>query len=581
MVWMERFLQYFTERNMLILMASIFILLSLAVALVPYDPSMDLADATTNDIWVEQYANGIHYIPYDEWDYGQTQSVVVEYQDQYVVVNEKGPGHVAMMLPFYMAGIGGFFPVLMMGLAVLGTYMLGKRLFSWQIGFLASFFVMFNLVVIAMWHRYYWTDASTMHLMVMSAWLLVEANYQYNGCSLDPSQGSGSPNQRLRGIILCMLSGVVFGLSVSTRYPTGLLILALMFYLIGFYTLRSWPFLRSGKFRQAIKTSMPLIALVFSFTVGLFIVLAPLLQYNSTYFGGPFNSGYDATTLMEFGRTGTIDVRNTTASWTSNLGSYVTTAFTNLVRLLPTLVGRMPALILAPMGIYCLRKRKLELSFLIIWIGINWFTYLSLDWVDMYARPDLVPFEPRYWLPSLPAIAMLGAIGAYRLSRWAAINISSANRFKSSEKNFLRLLITGALAGIIVLWGAVPAASYLQDPQVNGDPNGQPQAQIVTTDMLLANPQDYVGEAVMLQDAEIVAVSLNMLEVRSANALNPESIQVRFIEWPPGTLPQLSIGQHVEVQGMWDRYIDNSIDNTPVYNLNVKFDTRDFVRIIQ
>ena len=184
MNWLETFSNFITEKNCLMILASLFIIISIAVTIVPYDPSIDLADATTNDIWVQQYANGVHHIRYDDWTYGNTQSVLVVYQDEIVVVNEKGPGHVVMMLPFYMAGIGGLFSIIMMGLAVFSTYMLGKRLFGWQVGFIASLAVLFNLIVIVMWHRYYWTDASTMHLLVLSFWLLVEANYQYNGGSL-------------------------------------------------------------------------------------------------------------------------------------------------------------------------------------------------------------------------------------------------------------------------------------------------------------------------------------------------------------------------------------------------------------
>jgi len=78
--WPERLSDLITEKNAILILASLFIIITLAIALTPYDPAADLADATTNDIWVEQYSHGIHHIPYDEWTYGQTQSVVVDYQ---------------------------------------------------------------------------------------------------------------------------------------------------------------------------------------------------------------------------------------------------------------------------------------------------------------------------------------------------------------------------------------------------------------------------------------------------------------------------------------------------------------------
>ncbi len=579
MNWLERISNFVTEKNAIIILASLFIIMSIAVTIVPYDPSTDLADATTNDIWVQQYANGVHYIPYDEWTYGQTQSVVVEYQGEYVVVNEKGPGHVVMMLPFYMLGIGGLFSIIVMGLAILGTYMLGKRLFSWQVGFIASLAVLFNLIVIVMWHRYYWTDASTMHLMVLALWLLVEGNYHYNGGSLNPEMKiTPSSKDKILGMVFCILSGLAFGASVSTRYPTGLLILAFLAYLFGFYLLRTWPALKNKDFRKTFKDSLPMIIMFLAFAIGLFMVLIPLTQYNAEYFGGPFNSGYDATTLREFSQTGTIDVRNTTSSWISSLGSYISTAIGNFVKLLPTFISRMPALLFAPIGIYCLRRKKLELAILLLWIGINLFTYLSLEWVDMYAHTQLVPWEPRYWMPSLPAISILGGLGIYRLSKWLTRKLTQGNPWPDPEKRAVKILITGAIVGIIILWGAVPAANYLKDPVVQIGPH-LPQAQLVTTDMLLASPQTYIETPVILEAAIITSVSHDSISIRSQNSSNPGSVRVRLVDWPSGTLPQFTVGQHVWLRGMF------VLPPAPPgviteFSIGVKYGIQDYVRLI-
>ncbi len=579
MNWLESISNFATEKKAIIILASLFIILSIVVAIVPYDPSIDLADATTNDIWVQQYANGVHHISYDEWTYGQTQSVVVDYQGEYVVVNEKGPGHVAMLLPFYMLGIESLFGSLMMGLALLGTYMLGKRLFGWQVGFIASLAVLFNLIAIVMWHRSYWTDASTMHLMVLAFWLLVEGNYWYNGKSLVPTMEiSPSGRDKLVGMTFCILSGLAFGASVSTRYPTGLLIIAFLAYLFGFYLLRTWPALKKKDFRRAFKDGLPMIFMFLTFAIGLFMVLVPLMQYNSTYFGGPFNSGYDATTLRDFMETETIDVRNTTSSWIGNLASYISIAVGNFAKLLPTFISRMPALLFAPIGIYCLRKRKFEFAVLLLWIGINFFTYLSLEWVDMYARTQLVPWEPRYWMPSLPAIAILGGLGIYRLSKWLTGKITQGNPWPDYEKRAIKILITGAIVGIVILWGAVPAANYLKDPVVQIGPH-LPQAQLVTTDMLLATPQTYLETPVALEDVIITEITYDSLSIRSQNSSNANSVTVRLVDWPQGTLPQFTTGQHVWLQGMF------VLPPAPPgaiteFSIGIKYDTQDYVRLI-
>ena len=581
MNWSERLSNGVTERNCLMVLVTLFVLLSIVIAAVPYNPSTDMADATTNNIWLEQYSHGIHYIPYDEWSYGQTQSVVVEYHGQDVVVNEKGPGHVVMMLPFYMTGLDILFGPFMVALALLGTYMLGKRLFGWQVGFIASLLVLFNLVVMVMWHRSYWTDASTMHLLVLAVWLMVEGNYRYNGRTLDPSPKINPHGKdKIMGLSICILSGLAFGLSVSTRYPTGLLIIVFLAYLFGFYFLRVWPALKKKDFHKIFNDAKPFLFLLGAFSIGLFIVLVPLTHYNSTYFGGPFNSGYDATSLMDFSRTGTLNTRNTTSGWTSNLGSDISTALRNFIILLPMFISRMPALLFVPIGIYCLRKRKLEMAVLLLWIGINFFTYLSLEWVNMYARQDLVPWEPRYWLPSLPAITLLGGVGIYQLANWIAKKKDRENRWQDYEKRAAKILIVGAITGMIILWGAVPAATYFQNPNVQMGPNQHPpnaQAQLVTTDMLLANPQTYLEKPVMLEDAVIVGSAANSIEIRSQNSSYSDSVTVRFIDWSPGTLPQFSAGQHVWLRGMFMR--DAAPNQPPDFSVMVKYGTPDYVRL--
>src|SRR3990170_2947892 len=162
-----------TRRNLLLGLAAAWLVPTVPAA--PYAPMGDLYDATTNYIWTREYDRGVFHIPYDEWTYPVTQSSVVWYEGEYVVVNEKGPGHALLIVPFYLLGAESLFAPLLVGLAVLSTYLLGKRLFGWTAGFVAAAAVLVNLNVIVMWHRYYWTDAATMHLLVASAALLVEA----------------------------------------------------------------------------------------------------------------------------------------------------------------------------------------------------------------------------------------------------------------------------------------------------------------------------------------------------------------------------------------------------------------------
>ena len=464
--WLSRNL---TERNCLLLLVALFLLLSILIAPIPYLPEKDLADATTNDIWIDHYAQGTYHIPLNEWNYGPTQSVVVWYDGNYTVVNEKGPGHVMMMLPFYLLGAGFLFAPVMMAFATFSTYMLGKRLLSWRVGILAAILVLTNGTVLVMWYRYYWTDASTMHTLVLSIWLLVEAIYWFNGKSLDANAKDATSRQRLLALGLGALSGLAFGASVSTRYATALILIAMVFYLLTFYLIRSWPHLKKRDITRAAKSTAGFWVLLAAFAVGLLVVLVPLMSYNTEYFGAPFRSGYDETLLTHFNPIIGLNPRNTSTGWSSNFFSNLWTAWNNLLDVLPTLVLRVPALLLVPVGIWVLRRRPLVLSFLLLWILINFLTYLTLSWVDMYANlPPETLHEPRYFMPSLPPIAMLAAAAVDRIAQ-RAVDENALTRDATPEgKRVARAVVVLIIIGLLALSGLLAAANYFGNMDYGG-----------------------------------------------------------------------------------------------------------------
>jgi hypothetical protein len=473
-------LSLISKKNCLIALALMFFAMALWIGSVPYMPmEWDLADATTNVIWVDEYSKGVYEIPFEEWDYPMTQSVVVEHEGQFVVVNEKGPGFVAMLVPFHIAGLEFLFGPIMAGIAVFSTYMLGMRLFGWKVGFISAIIILTNLSLIVMWHRYYWTDAATMHLLVFAMWLFVEAIYRFNGGSLNP-KNSNKPtkNETLLALGFAFLSGIAFGVSISTRYPVALIIIAPLVYIILFYFIRAWPTLREKKIIEAVKNGRGLVVVVV-FIIGLLCILVPLMQYNTEYFGGPFKSGYDATQLMKFNASEGAAPRDQSGNWFDSFGEGIVASIQNAIKLFPILILRMPALLLVPLGIWLLRKRKIVLLFLMIWILIAFHTYLSLSFVDRYADPRIyfdVVWEPRYFMPALPAVALLGALGvefiAFKLAPRFLIsgkdgkkggNINSVDS-KNSRHKLVSTIITILILTIIAFPGITPAAEHFKDP---------------------------------------------------------------------------------------------------------------------
>ncbi|OGS49072.1 MAG: hypothetical protein A3K68_06810 [Euryarchaeota archaeon RBG_16_68_13] len=563
-----------TRRNLLLGLAAAWLVLTVAVAAAPYAPMGDLYDATTNYIWTREYARGVFHIPYDEWAYPVTQSSVVWYEGGYVVVNEKGPGHALLIVPFYLLGAESLFAPLLAGLAALSTYLLGKRLLGWMAGFVAAAAVLVNLNVIVMWHRYYWTDAATMHLLVASAAFLVEALFRANGGSLDP-RSTTTPSRRdtVLALSLSLLGGLALGGSIATRYPVALVVLAFASYLATFAAVRGWPALRRRDLRAALRSLRPL-ALVLPFALGLLLVLVPLMDYNTRYFGGPFASGYDATSLTRFNPAAGLAPRNSTEGWFSSPMEGVGNALWNVVALAPVLVLRMPLLLLAPLAFWPLR-RNLALALLVPWILIALYTYLSMDWIVQYARPNLVPWEPRYFMPALPPIAIFGGWVVDRLARgkrlFRALGVS-----RTVGKS---LAVAALLLLPVLLFGLVPGAAYLANPAAGARPPGPgpgPMPRLVTTDELAADPGAFDGMFVRLENASVI-----QLTPQGARVLSPgdsASVEVQLVDWPAGQRPTLSPGTIVDVQGPFHWGPPRPGGIRPLF-IGVRWGTADYLRV--
>lgn len=470
---------FFNEKRCVLVLITLFVLMSFLISAIPYNPSKDLADGTTNDIWLPYYSKGVFSVPYNLWTQNTTQSVVVLHNGVYTVVNEKGPGQVLLMVPFYVLGVTVLYGPFMVAIAAISSYMLGKRLLNWKVGALAALFVMTDLSVIMMWFRSYWNDASTMHTLVLSIWLLIEAVYLYNGRSLDPhSYYKIDKKFNWSSLGLATLSGLVFGISVSTRYATALMIIPMISFLLTFYIIKSWPDILKLRLWSSIKRSRNMFLLLGAFAVGFICVLVPLMHYNSEYFGGPLKSGYDATVLSQFSNSNTLAVRNTEASWVSSLSNGLSTALSNFVMDFWILASRMPFMLLLPIGAWFARKNRPTLVLLFLWIFVNFFTYLSISWMDIYATqiPSDILFEPRYFLPAVPAIALLAGAAIYEM-------ILMGNRLMikltGSKKNLVVGSVAIGLVCVLVLCSILPAIQFFSNPamlvdtsQHNPPPNG-------------------------------------------------------------------------------------------------------------
>jgi hypothetical protein len=318
-----------------------------------------------------------------------------------------------------------------------------------------------------------------MSLLVLSIWLAVESNYWINGKSLEPGRSlSSSRRQKGMAISLGVLAGLSFGLSISTRYATALILVPILLYLVIFYAIRAWPSLRRRDVKAAIRSSLRMWPLLVVFAIGLLCVLVPLTAYNTEYFGGPFLSGYDGTTLQQFSQLGNTTVRDTSTEWISSSTDSLSTVFSNFVTILPVLIARMPFLVLLPIGVWIIRRAYPLVALLITWVAINFYTYLSISWVSMYASmPAQILYEPRYFIPAIPALALLAGVAIARISRSAAQWSVGRKRANRGDRQPFAVTLALLLTVALVLCSLVPAMAFFSAPGQaggNGPPQGQP-----------------------------------------------------------------------------------------------------------
>jgi hypothetical protein len=431
-----------------------------------------------------------------------------------------------------------------------------------------------------------------MHMMVLSIWLLVEANYQINKNKSNDTKNDKPkkpPTKNLfMGVFLALASGLALGASISTRYPVALVVIAPILFLFAYYIKQTWPLLKKIQVLNAIKESKYMFLTLLFFILGLLIIIAPLMNYNNEYFGGSFKSGYDATPVNEFRPEDGLAERNQSVSWSGSSEGKLDTIVDNFYDLTPVFLSRMPCLLFLPFGIVILRKSP-YLFLLLPWIIIVFLTYMSLPWVSMYANLMDVVWEPRYFMPALPAIAIFAAIAIDKIGFWQ--NSRASNPTKNPEQ----YNITGGVFAILIVFslvfvGIVPAENHFQDlreldekglperPPPGPGPGPRPEEYIdVTTDHLILEPERFVETFVALKGANITRARPNgdIFWVRSLDANESEDVEVRMVGWSQEELDNINTGLLVDINGFFLK--EEISGQQPRYYIGVKSDTLDFV----
>ncbi|RLG37115.1 MAG: hypothetical protein DRN91_06280 [Candidatus Alkanophagales archaeon] len=358
------------EHKYLLIIAVVFALVIGGILSVPYDPQADIVDAVSIDTWAHLYIDGIYKMPLYEFleKYPRAlQSGVIEEDGEYYVVTEKGIGYVLFYALMIALGIQRFTGTILALIAVVSTYILSRRLFGVRCAALSTILLLTTGIAMIMTYRYAWVDYGTMAFLVLSICLFIEGVAR-------------------KSSVLCLLSGSVFSVAVSTRYPVGLLVVLPFVYLL-------------------VKEA-PRMKLIVAFCIGLLILLTPLLWYNTITYGGPFKSGYDVRRLGDFVR-GEHEIELGEGEGASKYWS-IEGAVDNLTDVPQMFLIAMPVFYLAFFGLYrSYKDNKAGFYLLFSWITLTMILYFPMGHLGGVGLQALQ--QVRYFLPMLPALCIFGA----------------------------------------------------------------------------------------------------------------------------------------------------------------------------
>jgi len=209
----------------------------------------------------------------------------------------------------------------------------------------------------------------------------------------------------------------------------------------------------------------------------------------------------------------------------------------------------------------------------------------------MYAERITAVHEPRYFMPALPAIALLAGVAIDKIA-FIGTNKKNNSASKPNSPN-----ITGGIFVILVVFSlvfvsVVPAENHFQQIR-DGDytslkprnPPGpdQPKDQpiLVVTDQLLKEPERFLDKAIVIKRANISRIEqqVETLWIRSPGSIELDSIEVRLRDWPTEELDRFETGQLVDVLGFFRKA--SSADPVPKYFISVKYGTNDFIQIVE
>jgi len=186
-------------------------------------------------------------------------------------------------------------------------------------------------------------------------------------------------------------------------------------------------------------------------------------------------------------------------------------------------------------------------------------------------------------MPSLPAIALFAGLGIDRLTRWVTGLDKPKNNKTRDKRKLGTFIITLIILGALILWCVLPAVNYFDNlgpGGVEGRPRKPPVGPIiVNTDRLINDPYRFQDEFVLVENAEVIDIDNSTFIIRSLDARLVEGVPVSLNSWPRDEIPDVYLRDRVEVVGLF--VIRPVPDQTEEFYINIKYDTKDYIRVLK
>ncbi|MDI6916369.1 MAG: hypothetical protein QMC80_01070 [Thermoplasmatales archaeon] len=306
-------------------------------------------------------------------------------------INHWPPGPSMLLSWFMRLNIEKLFGLFLYVVLIASTYLLARRFFGYKWALLAALLVMTNSVVVMLFYAQWMGDLASATFCLLGLLLFVKGSERLIA------------GKRVPPMLLLFTSGLSFAAGVSMRYSSIVLCLPPVFYII-------WSlYPRGGRLRGLFSATniRRAVAVLAPWLIGLLVIGLLLAQYNTTYFGSPFNSGYQSTrtlfTVSETNGNQSLETYQPEESFFEAYFNYDTNTLLNLPRIFVFILCLIPVFFLCLPSI--LRWRRPLVTALFVWMAGILFIYLSQGWVLNHFFGDI-----RYYVAIVPAASILSVL---------------------------------------------------------------------------------------------------------------------------------------------------------------------------